>query len=515
VVTGDPHGIGGGRPRPPYTPQKISCGGCGAGVEIRDERAQQLICPYCRAVLELSGQEQLVLGISPGGDAGFQLPLGQGFQWQGARYEVIARVALIEDGTLEEMTHEYYLYHPRRRALTLSEYDGEFSLSWASRVMPPPDSFYMQHEGSQLTTGDGEKWICEGRGTYEVYYIDGALPYRLSVKDQIDYAEFRGATRAGEQYEIQQASNGETEFGRGRSLSVAQVNRALGKKVRGFQGGGGDDGWVKKWAWGLALLCLITLLANVGIFMDVIAQGSLVLTEDVNPQQLQAEHMTQPFTVGHDGDLIQVKLAASVENAWLSANLAVVEADGDTVVHVFENDVSYYHGYEGGERWSEGSRTDDVYIQIEEAGNYRVLVGAVCGQGASNAAGPCYQAARLWVKRGVLVPHYSVTALILSFLCFVCALVAIKVNTGKSRPRDNPTRLLLKGRYVWAAVALATVLLSAVPTYARWGAQEMEHPDGLSIRQASAQTPVGARRGFFIFYNSPRRHLGGGIGAGK
>ena len=45
------------------------------------------------------------------------------------------------------------------------------------------------------------------------------------------------------------------------------------------------------------------------------------------------------------------------------------------------------------------------------------------------------------------------------------------------------------------------------------GAETLEHDDGLSIRQDSSET-VG-RKSLFIYYNTNRSHMGGGMRAGK
>jgi len=96
----------------------------------------------------------------------------------------------------------------------------------------------------------------------------------------------------------------------------------------------------------------------------------------------------------------------------------------------------------------------------------------------------------------------------------IICVIAVRSNNGERKPGDNPARLFLKARYGWLAVVILTVILCAIPTYARAGGQELEHPEGISIRQSSAQSGRSGR-GFFLFYNTSRRHLGGGIGGGK
>lgn len=51
---------------------------------------------------------------------------------------------------------------------------------------------------------------------------------------------------------------------------------------------------------------------------------------------------------------------------------------------------------------------------------------------------------------------------------------------------------------------------SAAATLSSFGVEEMEHPEGLSLRQDSSRR----RAPFFLFYSS-RGHYGGGLSGGK
>jgi hypothetical protein len=457
-----------------------------------------------------------VLGQASDREPGFQLVLGQSFQWEGARYEVIARIAMIEDDDLSEMTQEYYLYNPRRNGLVLSEYGGEFSISWASRVaLPNPDpSAYEDNEGAVVYTGDGEAWNVKEVGEYQVYYVDGALPYKIRVGERIDYVDFANQRQSGQEFELQRSQSGEIEYGRGHYVTLKQVEQACGKKLRGFKASG-DQKWVKRWCYALLAITSFALMACIGIGCDAGAQGHVVLNEMVSPNQAQPEYLSAPFSVASAGDLVRVTLdVPSLQNEWIAGNLALVKADADTVIHVFENDVSYYSGVEGGESWSEGSSSSDVYISVPEAGDYRLLFAASCGFGNSERPRQCRHAMGLRVKRGVLFGGYSFAGMILLLVMLIICVIAVRSNNGERKPGDNPARLFLKARYGWLAVVILTVILCAIPTYARAGGQELEHPEGISIRQSSAQSGRSGR-GFFLFYNTSRRHLGGGIGGGK
>ncbi len=62
----------------------------------------------------------------------------------------------------------------------------------------------------------------------------------------------------------------------------------------------------------------------------------------------------------------------------------------------------------------------------------------------------------------------------------------------------NPVFLLLVG----------LCALSVAGTYGAWGVDELEHEDGVSLRQESSSG------GFFMVYRT-RTHMGGGLSGGK
>ena len=185
-----------GRGRPAYQPKNIRCEGCGAGLSVKDERAELVVCEYCGSHLDVSATEGKVVGRKTDSQPFFPFQLGDSFHYQSARFEVIARLAYIEDGEVGEMTREYLLYHPRRPSRWLGEYQGNYSLTSTSHVMPQKDAFKISR-GGKLRTHDGKAWICEGRGTY--VFSDGSKYVGDFVKNQ-RHGEGRYVYVGGEEY---------------------------------------------------------------------------------------------------------------------------------------------------------------------------------------------------------------------------------------------------------------------------------------------------------------------------
>ena len=175
--TPDRFALGAGRPRPEHRPKALRCSQCGAPLEVHNEATQLVVCDSCGSHLDVGAEEQQLLGAGGGRRFDFPLALGDPFRWQGARYEVVARLALMEDGDPDELTREYLLYHPRRASLWLSEDRGRYSIASKTHVMPKQPAL-ATNRGDEVETHDGRRWLCAESGVYELAWVDGALSSR-------------------------------------------------------------------------------------------------------------------------------------------------------------------------------------------------------------------------------------------------------------------------------------------------------------------------------------------------
>ena len=74
-----------------------------------------------------------------------------------------------------------------------------------------------------------------------------------------------------------------------------------------------------------------------------------------------------------------LKLSSNQDNAWAWYDISVLK--GEQPIAALSKGISYYHGYEGGESWSEGSQSARAYFTLAEPGNYRFHVEGTGGTG--------------------------------------------------------------------------------------------------------------------------------------
>ena len=85
---------------------------------------------------------------------------------------------------------------------------------------------------------------------------------------------------------------------------------------------------------------------------------------------------------------LEVKLYSNVDNSWANVELSLVNEKTNETEYA-SKDIEQYHGYEGGESWSEGSREEEFNICGVAPGKYHFTISAQ-KQGFEKASGEVY-----------------------------------------------------------------------------------------------------------------------------
>lgn len=414
--------LGAGRPRPRYSPRSIQCGSCGGGLSVKDERAELVVCDYCGSHLELSGTELKVLGRGAEGKPDLPLSLGDSFRWEGARYEVVARMVQADEDDAYDQTLQFLLYNPRRGVLWLDEYEGHWSISWTSHVMADPAEPFHLRPGDSVNTYDGGSWTVGEVGVTVLKYVDGALPWRARIGDRVEYCEASNAD--GEQLAVERVA-GEIEINRGRPLTSKEMTRALGRKASTVHVASGVEESAavrKRWYIILMAAALVAAAVNGGMALYAMTRGTTVLEQAFGPAELSGEVVSRPFQVAAADNLIRVNVRAQgLDNEWMVVDFALVEGE-DKVIHTGESTLEYYHGVEDGESWSEGDFSEPAYIRVPKAGTYSLLVKGGSGRGNAAEASAARHIVSVEVRDGVWMPHFFFGGAIAAGLVFGLAL---------------------------------------------------------------------------------------------
>ncbi len=112
----------------------------------------------------------------------------------------------------------------------------------------------------------------------------------------------------------------------------------------------------------------------------LLGAGQQVKRYSISPTDYATEYVTDPFKITQHHALCEVEYQADVNNSWMYVDVAVIDSEDRAVIEA-SADISYYYGVEGGESWSEGSKTVSSVFKLREPGEYRFLLQGQAGTG--------------------------------------------------------------------------------------------------------------------------------------
>lgn len=83
--------------------------------------------------------------------------------------------------------------------------------------------------------------------------------------------------------------------------------------------------------------------------------------------------VTPSFAVNGPGAVSVSLVADQVDNNWIELPVALIN-DNNGKVYEINKTIEYYHGYEDGDSWSEGGRTQDALVSGVPSGNYHLNI---------------------------------------------------------------------------------------------------------------------------------------------
>lgn len=381
-------------PRPTYTPHTLQCPNCGGNLQRFSEHSQQQVCSFCNERLELTHAEVIALGKSEQLEFDqFTLDVGQTFVWDDIEYTVIGRVSFL-DSEQDPGPKDYLLYHPQFGTVWATEYWGYgYYITKRTRMLPPKDAL---NGASRVTMPDGSTWKFSERETYTIEQVDGALPYIAKAGDRVDILELNNRDVPDQSMAIERTNGSEElECSISTRISHTQWKKAAGQYTKADERRASNSS-MPIWARIVgALACALTIWMLV---MDMNNQKYTETLAEFQYVRAGTEMVTEPFTLTDVSGPVGIEFFSSIDNDWMGVQYAVlsspnagpamtydellaseqsfVDAEQSRVRMVSDIEISYYHGYEGGESWHEGSpSTTEKWVFPEgDTGPFRLLL---------------------------------------------------------------------------------------------------------------------------------------------
>jgi hypothetical protein len=375
------------------------------------EKTESIACPACGSILDLTDEN---LSIISRFESRMKykplIPLGSRGKLRGDLYEVIGflRRAMTVEGVNYGWS-EYLLFSPYQGFRWLSEYNGHWNYLKTTTNLPKA----------------GEK-----KERPSAKYLDKTFVHFQTYASRVVFVlgEFYWKVQAGESCNVsdyicpplilsREQMKEEISWTIGEYLEPGAVSAAFGVPALPPRTGVAPNQpspYQTETSTVLKLLgyfCLAALLLHLAL--SLLAEKKLVYEKQFayQPSDRESAVVTDFFELpGHTSNVV-FRTAANVNNNWLYLHLALINEEGRA--YEFGREISYYHGIDGGERWSEGSPSDEAVLSAIPAGKYYLRIEPESGSGGGSYTVQVYRD----------VPRWSFLLIALAALCLVPVLV--------------------------------------------------------------------------------------------
>lgn len=375
----------------------LTCGYCGTVMDVRDEfkvlaqyeGLERPTSPFRLGMQgEIKGVMFTVIGI-----------IGAGYEDRWGRYDWVSA----------------QLFSPTHGYAWLTWNQGHFVFARRVRELPKPSKFTGgRPKRTKIRFRDQKFRFYEGYQS-ELTFVEGELTWQAALHERTKVAEFI-APPLGFEFE---ASEDELAYGLSEYMERDEIRAAFGiaeplpapvaiHPLQPFKPG-----------------ALQTALSKAGYIFTIIAGCCLVITfvlgsgwriQKVDQTLAPGSTLSVPFSVSRADQLVDINIETALDNSWTYIEGTVSDSSDQTVA-VIGREIGYYHGVEGGESWSEGSRGTTASIRVPAPGDYRLDLEV-------DPESPVTTPGRIIIEEGVMPLRYFFVLLV--FFALMAASLPIR-----------------------------------------------------------------------------------------
>jgi hypothetical protein len=353
----------------------LRCLSCGAPLSLHSSAIETVACGSCSAILDVADEGLKILSKSQGAlKEKPALPLGSKGRLSGTDFEIIGylrRHTKVEG--ISYAWREYLLHNAATGFRWLTEYNGHWNFVETVSDMA----------GSTGSTGSavrhrGRVFEHFQSATAEVDYVLGEFYWRVRQGETAKVADYISPPFALSR----ELTSSEVTWSLGNYLEPGEVKAAFKPPAalpsRIGIGANQPSPWEERHRkvcrafWRLALAAIVLQLGT-----WLFSSNKTLLTQHFTFTRVNAEETltTEPFKVSGKASNLYVRNRTNLNNSWVGLDLSLVERDtGES--YEAAREISYYEGYDEGEKWTEGSRDDEVVFKGVPQGTYYLAIDA-------------------------------------------------------------------------------------------------------------------------------------------
>jgi len=365
--------------------ERLNCTKCGAALNlVAPDQAERIVCPRCGAMHDvregdLAYLEVVKLREKP------RIPLGSKGKIDGDEFVIAGWMERSVTYDEKYVWYEYLLFNPQKGFHWLIDSDGHWSFAHPVPVGDVEDSGNVDGNPAKTIAYKGKTYKVFADAVATVESVVGEFYWKVSVGEKARAIDYIAPPEAIAKEISGKGKEREIAYTHARYMKVREVEEAFGVKglpaprgvgmIQPYEGGSVRGLWTKLVA---ALFVISIVIAIHGPHREIVSElydfGSVMaVPPDANAPPSSSKELSRviftPSMKIDGGRNLQVKGYSEVNNSWVSVAGDLVE-DKTGLQESFDLPIEYYEGYDGGEHWTEGSRSQTVYIPALPEGSY-------------------------------------------------------------------------------------------------------------------------------------------------
>jgi hypothetical protein len=364
--------------------ERLNCTKCGGALNlVAPDQAQRIICPNCGALHNIEEGDLRYLAVVKLREKP-RIPLGSKGTIDGDAFVVAGWMERSVTYDEKYVWYEYLLFNPAKGFHWLIDSDHHWSFARPIPVGDVQDPAHAEGNAAPRIAYKGKTYRIYADAVATVESVVGEFYWKVAVSDQaraIDYI----APPEGMAKEISAAgSESEIAYTLARYMPVDEVEKVFGVKslprpttvgmIQPYTGGGSAK---RLWQTLVAALFLIAILVAIHApHKEILSRefdfGTVPPSPDAPPPTPSAKEQTRtvfvPLMKIDGGTNLMAEGSSDVTNNWVYiAGDLYDEKSG--LLESFDLPIEYYEGYDDG-KWTEGSKTQKVYLSALPEGDY-------------------------------------------------------------------------------------------------------------------------------------------------
>ena len=281
---------------------------------------------------------------------------------------------------------EYLLYNRARGYRWLVNSDDHWSFVTPLRAGEVGEAYALGGGIGKAVHYNGRRFKLFQDATARVTYVLGEFYWKVEQGETVDTADYI-APPYGISKEVTRTGAREVNYSHAVYMTPAEVQEAFGleeKLPRPSTIGPMQPYTGPQLGAPFAILLVLLILTAIVVGITRPRRTLLGRTFDLSTMPREAAtpgqvFFSEPVEVHGDGNIV-IEGFANVDNDWLYVEGDFVNTSTNALSE-FSLPLEYYHGVDGGERWSEGKQTRRLYLSAPEKGQYVLRLAAQWQEG--------------------------------------------------------------------------------------------------------------------------------------